>query len=58
MKTIGAAVLNEYNEILPYTVRSTKQQCEEYAEMIFPTWDKMKELGCKVIQVEIINIEE
>jgi len=39
-------------------VRSTKQQCEEAAEMLFPAWKKMKELGCKVIQVKIINIEE
>jgi hypothetical protein len=58
MKTIGAAVLNEFDHLLPYTVRSTKQGCEENAEKIFPAWKKMKELGCKVVQVEIINLEE
>lgn len=58
MKTIAAAVLNDFGQILPYTVCSTKQECEENAENFFPAWEKMKELGCKVIQVEIINLEE
>ena len=58
MKTIGAAVLNDFGELLPYTVRSTKQECEANAKILFPAWEKMKELGCKVVQVEIINLEE
>ena len=58
MKTIGAAVLNSLGELLSYTVRSTKQECEENAEKIFPAWKRMKELGCKIVQVEIINLEE
>jgi len=36
-KTIGAAVLNDFNMLLPYTVCSTKQQCEKHAKKIFPT---------------------
>ena len=58
MKTIGAAVLNDFGDILPYTVRATIQQCEDAAVQLFPAWKKMKKLGCKVVQVEIIYREE
>ena len=58
IKTIGAAVLNDFGQLLPYTVRSTEQQCEDAAGQLFPAWKKMKELGCKVVQVEIIYRED
>lgn len=57
-KTIGAAVINDMGRILAYTVKSTKQQCEEEAEKLFVDWKKLKKLGAKIIQVEIIALEE
>lgn len=53
MKTICAVVINDLNQILPYTVQGTMSQCEEAAEERWPWWDKMKEAGCRVRQAEI-----
>jgi len=38
-KTICAVLVND--------------KCEEFCEEFFPAWEKMKELGCKIIQAEI-----
>jgi hypothetical protein len=58
MKTIAAMVLNDLGQLLPYTCQSTISMCEEKANSFFPAWEKMKELGAKVVQVEISMIED
>lgn len=58
MKRIAAMVMNDKGELLPYVCDSTKEQCEEKAASLFSTWDKMKELGAKVVQVQVEVIEE
>lgn len=55
-KTIGACVKDEKGNLLPYTVQSTKSSCEDYCYERFISWDKLKELGCEIVQVEIIEV--
>lgn len=57
MKVIAAIVLNDLGQLLPYTCETTMEQCEERAAKTFPAWKKMKELGAKVVQVEIKTLE-
>lgn len=57
MKTIAAMVLSDRGELLPYTCQSTMSQCEEEAPKVLAAWDKMKELGARVVQVEITTLE-
>jgi hypothetical protein len=53
---LAACLKNDKGELLPYTVQSTIQQCEEFCEKFFPAWERMKELGYKVVQVNIVPI--
>ncbi len=59
-RTIGGMIVNDKGELLPYTCRSTISQCEEAAEkdefFVPGAWEKMKELGAKVVQVEIFEV--
>ncbi|MEG0868733.1 MAG: hypothetical protein RSG77_16995 [Hafnia sp.] len=57
MKTIGAAVINDQNHILPYTCKTYIQQVEE-AMAENPAWEKLKELGARVEQVYITTADE
>lgn len=56
-KRIAAMVLSDKGELLPYTCQNTMSQCEEEAPNILVGWDKMKELGAKVVQVEITILD-
>lgn len=52
---IAACVLNDQGVMLPYTARSTKEQVEEWAaEYYGPAWNRLKELGCRVVQIRMI----
>lgn len=55
-KTIAAVVVNDFGHILPYTVQGTVEQCEEKAIERWgePTWNRIKELGGKVVSCEIV----
>lgn len=59
-KRIGAMVMNDHNDLLLYTCRSTMQACEEAAEndefFANGVWKKIKEKGAKVVQVEVTVI--
>jgi len=56
-KTVCAVLVNDLGDILPYTCQSTISQCEEWCEINFPAWDRMKELGNKIVQAEIVLID-
>lgn len=58
MKQIAAMVLSDLGHLIPHTCRHTVQECEENASKELLAWDKMKELGAKVVQVEISIIEK
>ena len=58
MKRIAAMVLSDMGELLPYTCQSTMSQCEEEAARLLAAWERMKELGAKVVQVEIRTLDE
>ena len=55
-KTTCAVLVNDCGQILPYTCQPTMSQCEEFCKEFFPAWERMKELGCKVVQAEIVLI--
>jgi hypothetical protein len=55
--TIAAMVLNDQGDLLPYTCQSTKERCEENAAETLPGWSRMKELGARVVQVQVVCIE-
>lgn len=50
-KTIAAVVVNDQGYILPYTVRSTMSQCEEFAIELWgeELWKKLQSLGAHVV---------
>lgn len=56
--TISATVVNMDGDLLPYTTQSTKSQCDENAETAVLAWSRHKELGARVVQTMIINIED
>lgn len=58
MKRIAAMVVNDMGDLLPYTCQSTMSQCEEEAALNILAWDKLKELGARVVQVEIRTLDE
>jgi hypothetical protein len=58
MKRLAAMVLSDKGELLPYTCQSTISQCEEEAPNVLAAWERMKELGAKVVQVEIRILDE
>ena len=51
-------VLSDLGELLPYTCQSTMSQCEEEADRLLASWARMKELGARVVQVEIRTLDE
>lgn len=53
--TLAACLKNDKGQLLPYTTQSTMSQCEEFCADFFPAWEKMKELGSKIVQVRIIE---
>lgn len=54
MKKLAAVVVADNGCILPYTVDSTKEQCEEKAKQFFSeeVWEKLKSLGAKIVLLE------
>lgn len=54
---IAAMILNDHGDLLAYSCQSTHEQVEEWAQQNLPAWDKLKELGCKIVQVEIKVVE-
>ena len=58
MKVIAAAVLSDRGELLPYTCQGSMQYCEEKASKTLAGWDRMKELGARVVQVWIVTEDE
>ena len=60
-KCLAAVIVNDHGHILPWTAESTKQACEDNAPRIFGSedvWQKLKNLGAKVIQCEITLLED
>lgn len=57
-ETICAVILNGLGEILPYTCASTKEACEEHAKETIVAWNRLKDLGAKVVQCKIVLLEE
>lgn len=55
-RTIGACLLNDAHSLLVFTCRPTTSQCEEFCKEFFPAWERMKEMGMKIVQVEIMEI--
>lgn len=51
--TVCAVLVNDKDEILSYTCQPTISQCEEFCQEFFPAWEKMKALGCRIVQAEI-----
>lgn len=56
--TIAATVLNMDGDLLPYTTHSTKSQCDENTDTAILGWPRHKELGARVVQTMILNIED
>lgn len=56
-KMVCAVLVNDFGDIIPHTCRPYKSMCEEYCEEFFPAWEQMKKIGCKVVQAEIILLE-
>ena len=54
MRELAAMVLSDQGKLLPFTCQRTMQQVEEEAPSLLADWGKMKELGAKVVQVEIV----
>jgi len=48
-----SVLVNDLGDILSHTCRPTREECKEYCEEFFPAWEKMKELGCKIVYAEI-----
>lgn len=57
MKLIAAMVLSDEGKLLPYTCQSSMSACEEEVAITLPGWQRMKELGAKVVQVEIRTLD-
>lgn len=53
MSKLAWCVQNNKGDILVYTCQSSAEQCIDYAEDFFPAWEKMKELGCKIVPVRL-----
>jgi hypothetical protein len=59
---LAAMVMNEYGQLLTHTCRYCKSLCEEDAEKFYDElkpglWAELKQLGAKVVQVEITVLE-
>lgn len=54
--TIAAMLKNDQGALLPYTGQSTMSQCEEWCEANLLAFDRLKERGAKVVQVEVQEI--
>lgn len=56
LRTVGGVIVNDRNEILLYTVASSSSQCEEEAIARWgeELWNKLKALGCKIVNCEVI----
>ena len=53
---IAAMLKNNHGDLLPYTCQTYTSQCEEWCEKNIPNFARHKELGAKVVQVEIREI--
>jgi len=51
--TWGYACLSDLGSILLHTMRPSQEESEEYCQEFFPAWEKMKELGCRVVRVDV-----
>ncbi len=58
MKRLAAMVLSDQGVLLPHTCQSTMDAAEEQAPNVLAGWAKMKELGAKVVQIEISTLDE
>jgi len=56
-RRLAACIRNDRGQLLPYTVQGTQSQVEEWAQENL-AWDKVKELGGKIISVYIVPIED
>lgn len=44
---------NQHGDLLAYTCQSTTSQCEEWCAENILNFDRHKELGAKIVEVEI-----
>lgn len=51
---VCAVVINQLGQVLPYTCQSPMSRCDEWAQANLTEWDKMKQLGARVMQAEIV----
>lgn len=58
LQVICGVVINDQGHILPYTCQATMDGCEEWCKENLAAWDRMKELGAKVVQAEITILGE
>jgi hypothetical protein len=53
---LAACIKSDLGNLLPHTMRGSIQECEEYATTEVLAWERLKELGCKIVQVEIREV--
>ncbi len=51
----AAMVKNDNGDLLVWTCQPLVSQCEEEASRSFPAWERMKQLGAKVVRVRIVE---
>ena len=51
--TLCGVVVNDMDQILPYTCQSTVHACEEWAEENLLAWDKLQKMGARIVMAEI-----
>lgn len=57
MSKICAAVLNDKGDLLPYTCQTYMDKVEEnMAEN--PAWERLKEMGCRVVQTVLMTYDD
>lgn len=54
MNKLCAAVVNDLGELLPYTCKSTIDAVEESMQEV-PGWEKLKDLGSRVVQARLVT---
>lgn len=55
-RKIAAMLKNDLGQLLPHTCQGTVEKCEEWCEQNVRAWPRLKELGAKVVTVEITEI--
>ena len=49
----ASMILNTHGDLLAYSCQSYSSQVEEWAQKSILNWDRHKELGAKIVDVEI-----